>query len=173
MELSRRDALVALGAAGVAAGGALTLDGRRDDGPLDADDVATLVAAAEVLYPSAVEGVPEFVERYAVGRAGDRPDNAAGVAEAVAELDAAAREWHDAPFRDLSAPRRDDLLRELGCDTAEPDPDGTVAERVRYRVVNELLYALYATPTGGELVGVENPQGHPGGTASYQRGPNR
>jgi hypothetical protein len=42
---------------------------------------------------------------------------------------------------------------------------------VRYYVVNELLLALYASPTGGELVGIENPQGHPGGTASYQQGP--
>ncbi|MEA5408870.1 hypothetical protein VB773_15715 [Haloarculaceae archaeon H-GB2-1] len=55
--------------------------------------------------------------------------------------------------------------------TAEPNPDGTTAERVRYYLVNEPLYALYASPTGGTLVGIENPQGHPGGTESYQRGP--
>jgi hypothetical protein len=42
---------------------------------------------------------------------------------------------------------------------------------VRYYVVNELLYALYTSPTGGELVGIENPQGHPGGHESYQHEP--
>jgi hypothetical protein len=171
MELRRRDVLAALGAAGVATTGALTLDRLGDDAPLDEDDVAVLVAAAEVVYPGPVEGVPAFVERYTVGRTDDRPAYAAGVTDAVAELDSAAREWYDAPFADLGAARRDDVLRELGCDTADPDPEGTVAERVRFHVVNELLYALYTTPTGGELAGVENPQGHPGGTASYQRGP--
>jgi hypothetical protein len=59
----------------------------------------------------------------------------------------------------------------LGVRTAEPDPDGTDVERVRYYVVNELLFALYSSPTGGELVGLENPQGHPGGIDSYRRGP--
>lgn len=171
MELRRRDVVAALGAAGVATAGAFTLDRLTEDAPLEADDVDALVAAAEVLYPAAVEGVPAFVERYAVGRFEDRPEYAAGVADAVAALDSAAREWYDAPFADLDAATRDDVLRELGCATADPAPDGTVAEHVRFHVVNELLYALYATPTGGELVGVENPQGHPGGTASYQRGP--
>jgi len=71
---------------------------------------------------------------------------------------------------DLSVADRDSLLREVGADTAPPDPDGTNAERVRFYVVNELLYALYTSPTGGELVGIENPQGHPGGTDTYQRG---
>jgi len=54
---------------------------------------------------------------------------------------------------------------------ADENPDGTAAERVRFFVVNELLLALYASPTGGELVGIENPQGYAGGAESYQRGP--
>jgi hypothetical protein len=59
----------------------------------------------------------------------------------------------------------------MNADTLEPDPRGSDEQRVRYFVVNELLFALYASPTGGELVGIENPQGHPGGIQSYQRGP--
>jgi hypothetical protein len=59
----------------------------------------------------------------------------------------------------------------MGADTVDPDPDGGDVARVRYYVVNELLFALYASPTGAELLGLENPQGHPGGLASYQRGP--
>jgi hypothetical protein len=59
----------------------------------------------------------------------------------------------------------------MGVHTADPDSEGTDPERVRFHVVNELLYALYTSPTGGELVGIENPQGYPGGTASYREGP--
>jgi hypothetical protein len=173
MELTRRDAVLALAAAGVAAGGGTALrSGRdRDEGPVGEREVATLVAAAEVLYPDAVEGVGEFVERYVRRRAADRPDHAEGMAAAAAYLDEYAAAWHDASFAGADATTRDDLLRSMGADTADPAPDGSDVERVRYYVVDELLFALYATPTGGELVGIENPQGYPGGTASYRRGP--
>jgi hypothetical protein len=173
MELSRRDALAALGAA-AAGGGAAAVAGEvrppraadRSEVPLD-----TLVAAAEVLYPSAVEEHREFVETYVGGRVADRPAYRRGLADAAAEMDAAAREWEGAAFADLSPAARDRVLRELGLPTAEPDPDGPAPERIRYYVVNDLLYALYTSPTGGRLVGIENPPGHPGGTTSYQRGP--
>ena len=89
----------------------------------------------------------------------------------MAELNDRAEAWYGAPFAALPVEDRDSLLREVGADTAEEDPAGTTAERVRYYVVNDLLMALYASPTGGELVGIENPQGHPGGTDNYQRGP--
>ena len=129
----------------------------------------TLTATAEVLYPSDVEGHRAFVERYVLGRIEARDDYRADVAEAAAELDAVARDWEDAPFASLSRDARDDLLRSLGVDTADPDPDGPISERIRRFVVNELLFAFYASPTGGRLVGVENPVGYPGGTESYQR----
>jgi hypothetical protein len=183
VNLSRRDALAALGAVGaVGATGAMALAGRgaprADDGdageadahlPASARDV--LVAAADVLYPSAVEEHRAFVETYALGRTADRPAYRAGVRAAAEAVDEAAREWYDAGFADLSPADRDALLRELGTDTAEPDPEGTVSERVRYYVVNDLLFALYASPPGGRLVGIENPVGYPGGIASYRRGP--
>jgi hypothetical protein len=174
MELRRRDALAALAAAGVAAGGAATLDqlrGRDGGARLDEHDVGTLVAVAEVVYPDEVSGIPAFVETYTVNRAASRPVYGEGIRDALGDLDEAATEWYGGQFRDLDGGTRDALLRELGCDTADPDPDGTTAEHIRYYLVNELLYALYTSPTGGSLVGLENPQGHPGGTASYRRGP--
>ena len=64
---------------------------------------------------------------------------------------------------------RDRLLRGIGVETADPVPDGTLTERVRFYLVNDLLFAFYASPTGGRLVGIENPIGHPGGIESYQR----
>ncbi|MFC7155087.1 gluconate 2-dehydrogenase subunit 3 family protein [Halomarina halobia] len=179
MELTRRDALAALAASGALGGGAaLTWErlGRADDGEggsvaFDERAVETLVAVAAVLYPSAATGVPEFVETYVVGRIRDRAAYAAGVRDALSTLDVAAESWYGGPYATLDGDERDRLLRELGVATAEPNPDGTDAERLRYYLVNELLYAFYASPAGGELVGIENPQGHPGGLESYRRGP--
>ncbi|MDL5362434.1 gluconate 2-dehydrogenase subunit 3 family protein [Halalkalicoccus sp. NIPERK01] len=172
MELSRRDAMAALGALGV---GAAALGVREragsgsDEGP-DARVREAFVAAAEVVYPSEVSGVRGFVETFLEGRLDDGT-HAEGLRAAVSDLDDAATEWYDGRFSALSPADRDRLLREIGADTAEEDPEGTTAERVRYYVVNELLLALYSSPTGGELVGIENPQGHPGGIESYRRGP--
>jgi len=166
--------MAALAAVGVAVGGSGTLAGPSSAPAGDAladREVATLVAAAEVLYPSAVAGTGEFVERYARGRAGDRPEHAAGIADAVTFLEDYADAWYDDPFGALEPATREEALRAMGADTAAADPEGSDVERVRYYVVDELLYALYASPTGGELVGIENPRGYPGGTTSYRGGP--
>jgi hypothetical protein len=184
MELTRRDALAALAAGGAAAGAGAVLsvgDGLVEapthaepesstrEPALDGHERDVMVAVARVLYPSAVSGIGEFVRAYLDGRTD--PEYVSGAGEAVATLDDLGEEWHGGRFLDLDAGTREELLREVGADTAEPDPGGSPAERVRYYLVNELLFALYASPTGGELVGVENPQGHPGGLSSYQRGP--
>lgn len=172
MRLTRRDAMAALAAAGVTVGGgALAWDRLDDDDPLGERERETLVAVARTVYPSAVEGVPAFVERYTVGRANERPAYARGIADAVGALDDYASEFFGGRFATLAPATRDDLLREMAVDTVAPDPDGTAPQRVRYYLVNELLYALYTTPTGGELVGIENPQGYPGGSDSYRRPP--
>lgn len=175
MRLTRRDAVVALASAGIAVAAGVTLEPptAEDSGPLDEAAVDTLVAAAEVVYPDDVTETRAFVERYVGGRADERPDWAAGVSEAVTYLDHYTDSWHGAAFAALDPEERDGALRSMGADEASPDPEGTDTERVRYYVVNDLLYALYASPTGGRLVGIENPQGHPGGTASYQRGAER
>lgn len=174
-ELSRRDALAALAAAGVAAGGALTWDGLfgetdADSGLSDADR-ETVDALADTLYPSAVTGVSEFVETYVVGRLDAHPDRESEMVAAIGVVDSYTREWYDAPFRQLDTAQRDEALDRMGIDVTDPDPDGHDVERVRFYLVNELLFALYASPTGGRLLGLENPQGYPGGTGSYQQGP--
>lgn len=180
MRLTRRDALAALAAAGVAVGGGavvLSRDSQQgdkigSDGPeLSDEELATMTAAAEVLYPSAVENVEQFVTQYVRGRASHGPEYVREMAESVRYLDEYAAAWYDEPFAELDEATRREALREMNADNAEPVPDGSDVERVRYYVVNELLFALYATPTGGELVGMENPTGYPGGLASYQRGP--
>lgn len=173
MRLTRRDALAVLAGAGIVGGGTvatLTREGVPDD-TLDEETLETLVAAAEVLFPSAVDGVPSFVRTYVEEKAAERQAFRDGVDEAATTLRTYANVWRETPFTDLDPSARDDLLHRMGVHTADPVSDGTDPERVRFYVVNELLYALYASPTGGELVGIENPQGHPGGTESYQRGP--
>jgi len=170
MRLTRRDALAALasaGVAGVAGCAAPDAEGER----LDPAATSTLVAAAAVLYPSGVENVEGFVRTYATGRTRDDPERRAGIEAATAELDGVARDWYDEGFATMSVERREATLREAGADTADADPDGALANRLRFYVVNELLYALYTSPAGGRLAGVENPVGHPGGTTSYQQGP--
>ncbi|ELY65607.1 gluconate 2-dehydrogenase subunit 3 family protein [Natronococcus jeotgali] len=175
MELTRRDAVAALAALGVGGGAALGV-GRlgRDpdaDGGVDAERIReTQVAAAAVVYPSEVSGTREFVETFLEGRL-EQPAHAAALEEAVAELDDRAESWYGDAFAVLSVADRERVLEQVGADTADEDPDGTTAERIRYYVVNELLLALYASPTGGELVGLENPQGHAGGLETYRRGP--
>jgi len=179
MELSRRDALVALAAGGVAVGATAGLDGNpfeasdepAPDEPSPEERLGSLLAVADVVYPTELSGVEEFVRRYALGRVEDREGYRDGVVEALDTIDEYARTWHDADFRALDAGARESVLDQMGVDAADPDPEGADRERVRYYLVNELLYALYTSPTGGELVGIENPQGHPGGTTSYQRGP--
>lgn len=171
MELSRRDAVAALAAVGTGAGAVAVGTHLRETDP-EGDDGRrrTMVAAAEVVYPDAVSRVDEFVETFLAGRLDDE-SHAAGVREAVETLEGYATARHDASFADLSVEQRDDLLRAAGVATAAENPDGTEVERIQYYVVNELLLALYTSPAGGELVGIENPPGHPGGTGSYQRGP--
>jgi len=177
-ELTRRDALSALASGGVVVGtGAAGLRQSLTDPPDDGVDLSAererdlLVAVAEVVYPSELAGVREFVETYVAGRADDRDGYRAATRDALATVEKRARRWRGAGFLDLSPEERDAHLREMGLDSAEPDPEGYEAARIRYYVVNELLYALYSSPTGGELVGIENPQGHPGGGDTYQRGP--
>jgi len=174
--LSRRDAVAALAAAGVAVGTLSVFDGDGQPGdeaggPIDERQRETVVAVARTVYPAAVSGIAEFVEAFLAGRAENRPEHARAVGDAATTLDEYAREHAGSRFVALNSKRRDALMREMGLDGADPDPGGIEPSRLRYYLVNELLFALYTSPTGGELVGIENPQGHPGGTTSYHTGP--
>jgi len=180
MELTRRDALAALSSAGIVGGGAVAVvrregssfEGESETLPSSAAVMETLVATADLVYPSAVSNVPEFVEAYAGTRMDERPAYRSGVRETVADLDSYATVHFDTErFATLDAETQSALFDQMGVRTTDPAPDGTITQRVRYYLVNELLYALYASPTGGELVGIEKPQGHPGGATSYRQGP--
>lgn len=178
MELTRRDAVAAIAVLGTAGGTALgvsQLADERERSQMDPDISdervrETFRAVAAVVYPEELSGVGAFVDEFLDGRLADDA-HAAGIRDAVAVLNERARSWHGDRVSELPVGTRDRLLHEIGADTADEAPGGTDAERVRYFVVNELLLALYASPAGGKLVGIENPQGHAGGIESYQQGP--
>lgn len=163
MRLTRRDALASLAAAGVSTGCLAP-----EDAPDDVVDGMSDVA--EAIYPTELEPTDEFFETYVVGRLEGRAGYLDGVRATLSDLDEASRELRGSEVSDLDPAEVSGLLRSLGADEADPVADGTLAERLRFYVVNELQYALYTTPVGGRLVGVENPIGHPGGLSSYQRG---
>ena len=179
MELSRRDAVAALAALGAGSGavGLYHVGGTGSseepeprEVPGDEHVMAVGVAIAEVIYPSEVTGIESFVGEFLDARLA-RDGHGAGLREAAAIVEDRATQWYDRGVVNLDPATRDRLLREIGADTADEAPGGSDAEQVRYYLVNDLLLALYASPAGGELVGIENPQGHPGGTDTYQRGP--
>lgn len=171
MELTRRDILCS-----ALAGGSATVVGASDplaalsgrserSAALSDEAVRTLVAVAEVIYPSEVTDIATFVTEYARGLSDPKKR---AVTAAVEDLRSQTRSVTNTAFAELPAGERDGVLRTLGVARAVSRPGGTVPERIRYHVVNQLLYGLYTTPKGSGLVGVRNPVGHPGGHGSYQ-----
>ena len=130
-----------------------------------------LVAVAEVLYPSSVAVTREFVETYSLGRQSVDEEYLARMSETLEEVRTTSRLETGRAYASLGPDLRDEVLRATGADRAYADPEGTVAQRIRYYVIDELLYAFYATPKGAEFVGSRNPVGYPGGTEAYQQRP--
>lgn len=172
LRLTRRDALIALSALG--AGATITGTYRnRVAGGIDEERMERrLLAVAEAIYPPEVEVTDDFVSTYVTGRLHRREQYLQAQASALHDLDIHARRHAGRSFDSLSTNRRLDVLEQMGVHRSHPNPEGTREERIRYFVVNDLLYALFSTPVGGELVGCENPPGFPGGREAYQRGPN-
>ena len=166
MNLQRRDLL--LGAAGAFGGLGLqaVLAGNDDavaaatESELTDGELATLVSLALVVYPSEVSVDPGFVDAYFWTLPDERVATASTLADA---LDSHARAAYGARFDALGAGEAATLLGDLGVDAATPNPRGVLAERIRYHLVNGLLYALFTSPRGGELFGIEHPIGHGGG----------
>lgn len=174
MELTRRDAIIA-----AFAGGGVTafatfgqteglLQSRNETTELGDAEMRTLVATAEVIYPSAISGIETFVENYISALP---PSQQGLVASVTDELRSHTRNVRGRDFPNLSIGERNSVLRTMGVDRVGSDAYGTLPERVRYYVVNQLLYGVYTSPTGSRLVGIQNPVGHPGGYESYQNHP--
>lgn len=169
MELNRRDALIALGGLGLTT--VAWLDRVNvDESPLSEREVEILVNIGAVIYPTEVEVTPEFVRTYVVGQQKLDPEQPGAIRRSLERLAVESRRHTGNAIGDLSREQLDAVLRNTGAANALPNPDGTDAEQIRYYIVNNLLYALYTTPKGGELVGNPNPPGYPGGTEAYRDG---
>lgn len=179
---TRRRSLLALGCAvlgaagygyGVAPNGDRSpLAGARDgERPMTSARIATLTALAEAVYPPAVDVDRDFVERRIVDRVEPQPGHFDGLVAAIDAVDGRARARFGAPVGVLSVDDRRRVLRSMGVTAVHPAPDGTTAERVRYYLINDLLFALLTSPISSDLTGIENPPGHPGGREAYRRGP--
>jgi len=165
MELSRRDALTALAAAGITATagcGSFGDDGSTEQQPT-LTSMETLVAVGEVLYPSGVEVTEEFVGTFMFGRIADEAAYETELTAGIETLDGLAMDQHGEAFGALEENKRITLFRESALRSGDSVPDGNGIERVNYHIVDELLFAFYASPTGGEMVGNPNPRGFPGG----------
>lgn len=172
MELTRRDAVLALVGGGMVASTRFVEEAASEtDATVEGRDLDTLKALAETLYPSSVEVTNEFLEAYVLGRRAVDEDYLRGTNRALDAVRTTSRQETGLAYTSLDPGSRDAVLRATGADRAYPDPDGTVAQRVRYYVVDGLLYPLYTTPKGASLVGNGNPEGYPGGTEAYQRPP--
>lgn len=174
MKLTRRDAIGALSAAGITAlagceslggdgteAGTATGTGAPDDGM--ASGSGAMMALAEVLYPSDAEVTEEYLGTYLYSRVVDEDSYRDEVEAGVETLDSLAQDAHGSPFAELSTDQRVGLIEDTDLRSGDSVEDGTDIERVNYHLIDELLFAFYASPTGGELVGNPNPRGWPGG----------
>ncbi|MDS0261269.1 gluconate 2-dehydrogenase subunit 3 family protein [Haloarcula sp. S1CR25-12] len=154
MQLSQPDAVSALGAAGIDPATEASWDGAESRE--DPSTTRTLLALAEVLYPSVVEVTLEFVETYLVGRSSDHQRFRTELERGAETLDDWARDAFGDAFARLDVEQRDSLLRHMGVRLVDAVPDGTELERLHYHVVEELLVAFYTSPTGAELAGAKS-----------------
>jgi len=174
MKLTRRDAIGALSTAGITAvAGCESLggDGTGTESetetaagiPSGGGETGAMMALAETLYPSDVEVTEEYLGTYLYSRMADEESYRTEVQAGVDTLDRLARDAHETPFAELTSDRRVGLVEDTDLRTGDSVPDGTDIQRANYYLVDELLFAFYASPLGGERVGNPNPRGWPGG----------
>ncbi|MFB6293066.1 MAG: gluconate 2-dehydrogenase subunit 3 family protein [Halonotius sp.] len=161
MELTRRDAVTALTAAGITTTAGCAGLTKNTGG--DAEPKAVLVSLAEVLYPSDVEPTAEFIETFMYGRISDEEAYREKLTAGIETLNRLASDEQGSAFHTLSADQRRSVIENTDLRSGASEPDGSNVERVNYYLLDELLFAFYSSPTGGELVGNKNPRGYPGG----------
>lgn len=169
MKLTRRHAILA--AAGVSAAGLGTYElaaaDEVSDGPFTQRERAMLVTVAEAVYPWELAAAADVLVPYFT-RLDDR--RTAATRRTLAEFDRLAQSAFGVPLETLSAEEGRTLLRTLGSDRIQSSPTGTLAERVRFHLVNSILFALMTHPSGTAPFDIDNPVGYPGGFASYTEG---
>lgn len=148
-------------------------DADSDERDISSTRIATLQSVASAVYPSAIDVDSDFIERQVLDRTEPRPDHFDEMESAIETVDTYAKARFGDRMKELSEDDRRRVLHSVGATRVRPTADGTTAERVRYYLINDLLYALFTSALSSELTGIENPPGHPGGREAYQRGPDR
>lgn len=171
MNLSRREAL--LGLLGVSTGVSLSTyeltgnrygsDGRRS---LSRRDREALLTIADIVHPANPGGFEPVIARYVRRLPASRERALLGT---LSELDGVSRRQLGAGFGSLSTPEARLLLEGLGVDGVQSNRQGTLAERIRFHLINSVMYALLTDPSGTAVLGIDNPVGYPGGFSSYTR----
>jgi hypothetical protein len=126
---------------------------------------------ANAVYPSDVSVDESFVESRVFGRPEPIPGHFDELRAAVEAVDDYAAARFGRRLVDLPPARRRAALSAMGVTKVHPTDDGTTAERVRFYLLNDLLYAFFTSPISSELTGIENPPGYPGGREAYRRPP--
>lgn len=176
-EPTRRQLLVALGGAAVTAGaygyGTASKGTERltDSHPATSAHVKAATAVADAIYPQSVTVDESFVESAVFGRVEPTPGHFDALVETIEAVESHARARFGASVSGLSPGTRRQVLQSMNVTAVHATPDGTTAERVRFYLVNDLLYALFTSPRSRPLTGIENPPGHPGGLEAYRRAP--
>lgn len=167
MKLTRRRTLLGLvGASSVVGLGTYELTGgtQSGDGSVSNGIVDGLLTAADVVFPVETRSKRSSISNYVDGLNDDRTRALLGT---LSGLDRAASRRFGSPFRSLSRGEAKRLFAVLGVDRVQSRPEGTLPERVRFHVVNSVLYALLTHPTGTESFDVGNPVGYPGGIPTH------
>lgn len=167
MKLTRRQTFLGLLGASSAAGlGAYELIDvpRSSRSTVSRDELETLLTVADVVFPADPRPLEPVIASY-VDRLGDGRTRA--LVATVAELDQAAYAQFGIPVRSLSRGECERLFEVLGVTRVQPRPEGTVPERIRFHLVNAVLYSILTHPEGTGPFGITNPVGHPGGFSSF------
>ena len=117
-------------------------------------------AVAKAILPRSIDDPSAVAATYHTSLPEARTEE---ITQALADLERYSQHRYNQSLSSLSHDQIDALLFTLGVHRVQPVADGTVAERVRYHLVNGLLVTLYRQPVGSTLLGIENPRGHPGG----------
>lgn len=178
---TRRETLLALGGTMVGAAGygygvrpsrsEALHEGSDRERSVPADHVETMTALAAAVYPSSVSVDESFIEDRVFGRTEPRPGHMDELHASIETLDEYATARFGDRIPDLSPERRRAVLRSMGVTESHPDRRGTRAERIRFYLLNDLVFALLTSPMSSDLTGIENPPGHPGGREAYRRAP--
>jgi hypothetical protein len=169
--------LGALGGAAVAAGaygygtGSREAEQLSDSHPASRAHVEAATAVADAIYPQSVAVDESFVENAVFRRVEPTPGHFDALVETIEAVERHASARFGASVTGLSPGTRRQVLQSMNVTAVHAMPDGTTAERVRFYLLNDLLYALFTSPRSRPLTGIENPPGHPGGLAAYRRAP--